>query len=734
MKSMSYLKDLFFKANDPKTKLFKRCPSVTQIMESECGPASLSMLLGHYKKFVPLGVLSNKCNVTRDGTSASKLIKVANDFSFNLQAKGYRAEKLKDPKFIPCMVLWNYSHWIVIEGYSTNGFYINDPATGRRFEPDDTFQMSYSHICLFGNPKEDFTPDGNRFKEDLDMFETWKPILKDLILITFFASIIAFPNLVVSFITGIFAQNVLQDGWKLWYRPSVSLLFLMAILMTLIKLYQFYLQRRIRLKLLKVSIENFFNSLLLKDVGFYDQRQPGEVSSRLSQLTDAVLLTTGEFVIGTSSFIQLVVYFIAIFFINPIISCALFLAIVAYTLYMYFVGPSIIEKSKRATVAGGFAYSSTLTAIDSVETVKSMSLQVGALDTYLTNFNQQSSIRQEITLLSQSVDAISDVVTNGMKLILIALGSQLVINGDMQLSGLVTISMLLQVIDPALKDTVTYIRNLGTSYGDIARFADVYHNRSEYKTDTTQFLEYNSPSIVYEQSYNKYKPESQKTSYRIEIEKGSSFYYDNPKTFNVYFDEKLNLNPGQLLQINGDHGSGKTTTTKILLGDLKLNIGNIKYLAENSSEKLFESNKLPERMICSYVNEGVTFFPGPISDSITFFGQLHNLEHFTDVANSLGLTHYIDEIPGKLNYSLNATGTNISARLLKMLEIVRAITLEPNLIIFDYSLDDLDSHFITKALNLLTRNKAIVIVISHSDINYPNKIVLPIKAQEVTTA
>ena len=66
------------------SRVYRKCPSVTQILEAECGPAALSMLLGHYKKFVPLGVLTSNV-VTRDGTSASKLIEVASKFSLKFK-------------------------------------------------------------------------------------------------------------------------------------------------------------------------------------------------------------------------------------------------------------------------------------------------------------------------------------------------------------------------------------------------------------------------------------------------------------------------------------------------------------------------------------------------------------------------------------------------------------------------------------------------------------------------
>ena len=70
----------------------KRCrvPSVIQMEAVECGPACLAMILAHFGKFVPLNVLRDECNISRDGTSALRLAEVAR--SYGLDAVGFKAE------------------------------------------------------------------------------------------------------------------------------------------------------------------------------------------------------------------------------------------------------------------------------------------------------------------------------------------------------------------------------------------------------------------------------------------------------------------------------------------------------------------------------------------------------------------------------------------------------------------------------------------------------------------
>ncbi|MDE6942622.1 MAG: NHLP family bacteriocin export ABC transporter peptidase/permease/ATPase, partial [Lachnospiraceae bacterium] len=137
-----------------------KVPVVMQMEALECGAASLTMILAYYGKWIPLEQVRSDCGVSRDGSNAKNILKAAR--SYGLTAKGYRYEPegLKANGKFPCIIHWNFNHFVVLDGFKGSKAYLNDPAKGSYSVPMEIFDKSFTGICLMFEPAESFEPGG----------------------------------------------------------------------------------------------------------------------------------------------------------------------------------------------------------------------------------------------------------------------------------------------------------------------------------------------------------------------------------------------------------------------------------------------------------------------------------------------------------------------------------------------------------------------------------------------
>ena len=139
-----------------------KVPTVLQMEATECGAASLSMILAHYGLWLPLEKLRQECGVNRDGSKASCVLRAARNR--NCKANGFKwsADRLKEVGAYPLIVHWEFNHFVVVEGVKGDTVYLNDPAMGRRTVKWSDFKTSYTGVSLFVEPNENFKKEGAR--------------------------------------------------------------------------------------------------------------------------------------------------------------------------------------------------------------------------------------------------------------------------------------------------------------------------------------------------------------------------------------------------------------------------------------------------------------------------------------------------------------------------------------------------------------------------------------------
>ena len=102
---------------------------VLQMEVTECGAASLAMILSYYGCTVPIEQLRRDCGVSRNGVNAKNIVLAAKLHGLDVTPVRTEPESFGDDD-LPAIIHWNMDHFVVLCGFTRRGAVIADPESG----------------------------------------------------------------------------------------------------------------------------------------------------------------------------------------------------------------------------------------------------------------------------------------------------------------------------------------------------------------------------------------------------------------------------------------------------------------------------------------------------------------------------------------------------------------------------------------------------------------------------
>ena len=180
-------------------------------------------------------------------------------------------------------------------------------------------------------------------------------------------------------------------------------------------------------------------------------------------------------------------------------------------------------------------------------------------------------------------------------------------------------------------------------------------------------------------------------------------YYGKQKVLN---DISLNISKGEIVSIVGSSGSGKTTLLRILSGLEIPESGNINLdeMVVNSSDVFIT----PEKRNCSLVFQDYALFPNMTMLENIYFGE--GSENNKEIVSELIHATNIEKI-------LNKYPHECSGGEQQRVALVRSMANQPNLILMDEPLSNLDFHLKSKISSIISdiirRYSTTAIIVTH---------------------
>ena len=305
------------KIKQPVSKGFAKVPVVMQMEALECGAASLAMVMAYYEKWVPLEQVRRDCGVSRDGSNARNVLLAARNYGFD--ADGYRMEvdALREHATFPCIIHWNFNHFVVLDGFKGNKAVINDPASGVEQVSMEEFDQSFTGICLIITPGENFVPSGKK-KSTIEFaakrLSGTGTAVAFVMLSSIIASLFGIINPVMS---RIFIDRLLTGLNPQWLNPFILLMAVLCVTQLIVEWVQVVYSLKINGKMAVVGSTSYMWKILKLPLEFFSQRMAGDILQRMetnASIAGTLVETAAPLLLNT---VMAIVYLVLMFRYSP---------------------------------------------------------------------------------------------------------------------------------------------------------------------------------------------------------------------------------------------------------------------------------------------------------------------------------------------------------------------------------------------------------------------------------
>ena len=268
------------KIRNPVRKGVARVPVVMQMESLECGAASLAMILAYYGKWIPLEQVRIDCGVSRDGSNAGNIFRAARNYG--LIARGFRMEPeaLREKGTFPCILHWNFNHFVVLCGFRGNYALLNDPARGSVRVSMEELDRAFTGICLLFEPSETFEP-GGKPRSMIAYARSRLTGTAPAVMFVMLLSIISYLFTVLNpGFARFFMDRILTGENRELLIPFIILLSAVGMLQIVTAAVQALYSRKIAGKMDIIGSSTFMWKVLRMPISFFSQRMAGDIQLR----------------------------------------------------------------------------------------------------------------------------------------------------------------------------------------------------------------------------------------------------------------------------------------------------------------------------------------------------------------------------------------------------------------------------------------------------------------------
>ena len=669
-------------------------PVLLQMHASECGAACLGSILAYFGRWVPLTELREKCEVSRDGSSAASILRAARHYGLECSGLSLRAAQLQKLQ-LPLILFWQFSHFVVLEGSDSAHFYLNDPATGRRRLSAEEFNRGYSGIALRFKRGADFSPGGERaglFRQLDALLAGSRSALAWAVACALMLTLLA---LVVPASLGVFVDDVLKNHGP-WGGLAAALLG-GGVLVYVLSLLKHRFLKRLAVRISVIGYNRGVSRLLRLPVEFFEHRLVGDLTDRVSSIDRIAKTLTDRFLVLIVEMAMSAVLLAAMLAYDFRLALIVLLLAVLHGLLARFFNTARAVRSQAMRREQGLLIGLGMQMLSHADNLR----MTGADDRFFSRWSGQQArelrARQLYSELGSVNTALPVLVAALRSAAILGVGGSLVLAGDMTLGTLVGFYILAEMF-----------------LAPVGRFLEFADKRQALETDL-QRLEDISKTAE-DPVFSRRNPQSDSIATfngrlqlagRLEL-KGVTFGFNRSRP-PLIKDFDLTIEPGQRVAVVGPSGSGKSTVARLVAGVYQPWSGEILFDGHSRDE-------IPEEVLrqsISMVDQEVVLFSASLRDNITLWHPAIPDEAVFAAARDACIHDEILLRPQGYSTLVEEGGMNFSGGQRQRLEIARALVGNPTVLILDEATSALDAATEEYVDDALRRRGVTCLIVAH---------------------
>ncbi len=668
-----------------------KVPMIMQLEALECGAACLTMILAYYGKWIPLEQVRSDCGVSRDGSSAVNVLKAARNYGLEASGFRYEPESLRESGTFPCIIHWNFNHFVVCDGFKGDKVYLNDPARGTVAVSMEEFDESFTGVALMFKPGENFVADGR--KKSVLSFAKKRlggagPAVGFVALLMVITGLL---QLITPGLNRVFMDRILTGASPGWVTPFFVILGIFCLLQVVVQWMQAIYSLRINGKLAVVGSAGFMWKIMTLPMEFFSQRMAGDIQQRQDSnelVAQSLMDIVAPLLINT---LMMVFYLVVMLRYSVVLALIGLLSILINLLMSRYISNKRVNITRVQMRDEGKLAGATVSGIEMIETIKASGAENGFFRRWAGYQASVNTQRVKYEHTDQVLGLIPTMVSGLTEVIILSLGVYLMMNGSFTLGMVYAFQgFLLSFTAPAMT-LITAGQTIQEMRTQMERIEDVM----EYPSDISMDDEVSDDS-----EYDKLKGE-------IQI-KNVTFGYSKLAE-PLIKDFNLTLKTGQRVAFVGASGCGKSTLSKLISGLYKPWSGEILFdgkAIEDIDRSVFTGS-------LAVVDQDITIFEDTIANNIRMWDNSIKDFEVIMAARDAQLHEDIMARKGGYSYKLTEGGKDFSGGQRQRLEIARVLAQDPTIVIMDEATSALDAKTEYEVVKAIKDRGITCIVVAH---------------------